>query len=130
MANPPTPVDTPSEVVTHGTILSYGLEDITTVTGIIVDSYKRDASFANVDEITNNMGVVTGLRMSDYRVNISVSGRVLASGSPSVKVGDILAVNGDSGVITQVSLSGEAKGFAKLDISATAYSGVAGNVTA
>ncbi len=48
MANPPTPVDPPdlTAPVTHGTILSYGLEDLT-VTGILIDSYKRDASFAN-----------------------------------------------------------------------------------
>jgi hypothetical protein len=56
MANPPLPVDPPEldEPVTHGTILSYGLEDITVV-GILIDSYKRDASFANVDEIPDGL---------------------------------------------------------------------------
>ena len=132
MANPPSPIDPPvlNAPVTHGTVLSYGLEDITTVTGVIIDSYKRDASFANVDEITDSMGIVTGLRMSDYRVTIAVSGRVLAATAPTVKVGDTFVCNGDTGVITQVSLSGEAKGFAKLDISATAYQSVSGLVTA
>lgn len=131
MANPPTPVDPPdlTAPVTHGTILSYGLEDLT-VTGIIIDSYKRDASFANVDEIPNSMGIVTGLRMSDYRVTISVSGRILAATAPTVKVGDLFSCNGDTGVITQLSLGGEAKGFAKLDISVTAYQSVTGMVTA
>ncbi len=132
MANPPLPVDPPSlnAPVTHGTILSYGLEDLPTVTGIIIDSYKRDASFANVDEITDNMGIVSGLRMSDYRISISLSGRVLAAQAPTVKVGDLFSTNGDTGVITQISMSGEAKGFAKLDISVTAYQSVQGMVTA
>lgn len=131
MANPPLPVDPPvtNAPVTHGTILSYGLEDIT-VTGILIDSYKRDASFANVDEIPDSMGIVVGLRMSDYRVSIAVSGRVLAATAPTVKVGDLFSCNGDTGVITQISMSGEAKGFAKLDISVTAYQSVTGNVTA
>jgi hypothetical protein len=131
MANPPTPVDPPdlNAPVTHGTILSYGLEDITVV-GILIDSYKRDASFANVDEIPDQMGIVTGLRMSDYRVSISLSGRVLAATAPTVKVGDLFSCNGDTGVITQLSLGGEAKGFAKLDISVTAYQSVTGMVTA
>ncbi len=131
MANPPTPVDPPdlTAPVTHGTILSYGLEDLT-VTGILIDSYKRDASFANVDEIPNQMGIITGLRMSDYRVTISVSGRILAATSPTVKVGDLFSCNGDIGDITQLSLGGEAKGFAKLDISVTAYQSVQGMVTA
>lgn len=131
MANPPLPVDPPSLTtpVTHGTILSYGLEDIT-VTGILIDSYKRDASFANVDEIPDQMGIVVGVRMSDYRISIGVSGRVLAATAPTIKVGDLFSANGDTGVITQISLSGEAKGFAKLDISVTAYQSVSGMTTA
>ncbi|NCV85126.1 MAG: hypothetical protein EBW14_04425 [Oxalobacteraceae bacterium] len=76
------------------------------------------------------MGIVTGLRMSDYRVTISVSGRILAATAPTVKVGDLFSCNGDTGVITQLSLGGEAKGFAKLDISVTAYQSVQGMVTA
>jgi hypothetical protein len=83
-----------------------------------------------VDEIPNQMGIVTGLRMSDYRVTISVSGRILAATAPTVKVGDLFSCNGDTGVITQLSLGGEAKGFAKLDISVTAYQSVQGMVTA
>jgi hypothetical protein len=131
MANPPTPVDPPdlTAPVTHGTILSYGLDDIT-VTGILIDSYKRDASFANVDEIPDQMGIVSGLRMSDYRVTISLSGRVLATAQPTIKVGDLFSCNGDTGVITQLGLGGEAKGFAKLDISVTAYQSVQGMTTA
>ena len=131
MANPPTPADPPdlTAPVTHGTILSYGLDDIT-VTGILIDSYKRDASFANVDEIPDQMGIVSGLRMSDYRVTISLSGRVLASAQPTIKVGDLFSCNGDTGVITQLGLGGEAKGFAKLDISVTAYQSVQGMTTA
>lgn len=131
MANPPAPVPTPitTAPVTHGTILSYGLEDIT-VTGVLIDSYKRDAKFANVDEITDQMGIVTGLRMSDYRVDISVSGRVLASTAMTIKVGSTFACNGDTGVITDVGVSGEAKGFAKVDIKAVAYQSVQGLTTA
>jgi hypothetical protein len=128
MANPPTPVDPPvSDVVTHGSILSYGLDGLS-VTGIIIDSYKRDAKFANIDEVQNQMGEVTGLRMSDYRVDISVSGRILATGSPTVKVGALFSCNGDTGVITDLGMGGEAKGFAKLDIKAVAYSKVSGLV--
>lgn len=125
-ANPPAPVDAPAtDVVTHGTILSYGLDGLI-VTGILIDSYKRDAKFANVDEIQNQMGVVTGLRMSDYRVDISVSGRVLASTAPTVKVGSTFTCNGDTGVVTDIGMGGEAKGFAKLDIKAVAYANVSG----
>lgn len=126
MANPPAPNPSPTtSPVTHGTILSYGLEDLS-ITGIIIDSYKRDANFASVEEITDQMGIVTGVRMSDYRVQISVSGRILATGTPTFKVGDILQVNGDNGVITDIGIGGEAKGFAKYDIKATSYEGVSG----
>lgn len=126
MANPPLPNPSPTTTpVTHGTILSYGLEDLT-ITGIIIDSYKRDANFASVEEITDQMGIVTGVRMSDYRVQISISGRILATGTPTFKVGDVLSVNGDQGVITDIGIGGEAKGFAKYDIKATSYEGVTG----
>ena len=125
MANPPIPNLQPNPVVTHGTILHYGLEDLVVPTALLVDSYKRDEKFANTDEVTNNMGVVVGLRMSDFRVSISVSGRILTTGTYP-KVGDILSINGDNGVITDIGVSGEAKGFSKLDIKAECYSGVTG----
>jgi hypothetical protein len=128
MANPPEPVPPPAtDVVTHGTILSFGLDGLS-VTGILIDSYKRDAKFANMDEIQNQMGEVTGLRFSDYRVDISVSGRILTTASPTVKVGSTFTVNGDTGVITDLGMGGEAKGFAKLDIKAVCYSKVSGLV--
>lgn len=123
MANPPTPNLQPSSVVNHGVILHYGLEDLVVPTALLVDSYKRDEKFANTDEVTNNVGVVVGLRMSDFRVSISVSGRILTTGTYP-KVGDILSINGDNGVITDIGVSGEAKGFSKLDIKAECYSGV------
>jgi hypothetical protein len=127
MANPPEPLDPISPVVTHGTIVHYGLADLT-VTGILVDSYKRDPAYADVQEVTNNAGVVVGVRMGDYRANVSVDGRVLQNVSGGVdytiNVGDILTINGDNIVITNCSYSGQAKGFHSLSISGTAYSGI------
>ena len=125
MANPPLPLDPNAQVVTHGTIVHYGLDDLT-VTGIIVDSYKRDQQYADTQEVTDQTGVTVGVRMNDFRVQISIDGRVLeASPTYAIAVGDILTINGDKAVITSVSYSGQAKGFHSLSISATAYSGIA-----
>ena len=125
MANPPAPNPAPTAGETNvGSItLSYGIDSVS-VTGIIVDSYKRDAKFNNVEEITNNVGVVTGVRMSDYRIDMSVSGRMLASTANTNFVGGTITFAGDTGTITDISLSGEAKGFAKLDIKAVAVKGI------
>jgi hypothetical protein len=123
---PPAPQTPNTAPVTFGTILHYGLPDIE-VTGIIVDSYKRDAQFSNTQEVTDQMGIVIGLRMADFRANVSVDGRVLASNTtnmPPIKAGDILTINVDKIVITSVSYSGSANGFHSFSISGTAYSGI------
>jgi hypothetical protein len=123
---PPVP-QTPNAVpVTFGTILHFGLPDIE-VTGIIVDSYKRDAQYAQTQEVTDQMGTVIGLRMSDFRAQVSVDGRVLASNTanmPPIKAGDILTINVDKIAINSVSYSGQANGFHNFSLSGTAYSGI------
>lgn len=137
MANPPNPPSFPTDNITGdgvgvniGTILSYGLDGLTStpslVTAVIIDSYKRDVKFANVDEITNNNGECVSMRMSDYRAEVSVSGRVLSGQTAGCKVGSKLIINGDNILITDIGISAEAKGFAKLDIKGTAYEGVTG----
>lgn len=135
MANPPLlpngfTATSPNDPVTYGVIIHYGLNDIT-VTGLIVDSYKRDAKYAKTEEIVGKNGLVEGVRMSDYRVDISVSGRVVeaAGGSGYTagfthKVGDVLSINGDSAVITAISVSASGNGFTTLDMSATSYEGI------
>ena len=123
--NPPQFSGILPSVVTHGTILKYGVDDIT-IAGVLVDSYSRSVKYANTDEIIGQDGIVEGLRMSDVRVEISISGRVKASATTIAKVGSILSVQGDAGVITDISLSAGSKDFVKVDIKATAYENVAG----
>ena len=127
MANPPLPLTPSASPITYGVVVHYGLDDLA-VTGIIIDSYKRDQQYADTQEVMDQTGVTVGVRMNDFRVQISVDGRVLdvAGGvTYTVAVGDILTINGDKAVITSVSYSGQAKGFHSLSISATAYSGIA-----
>lgn len=124
---PPAPQTPTAAPVTFGTILHYGLPDID-VTGIIVDSYKRDAQYANTQEVTDQMGTVIGVRMADFRANVSVDGRVLASNTtnmPNIKAGDVLTINVDKIVIQSVGYNGTANGFHSFSISGTAYSGIA-----
>jgi hypothetical protein len=125
MANPPTPTTFTPSPVTVGTILHYGLEDLT-ITGLLVDSYKRSAKYAKVEEIEGQTGIVEGIRMSDYRADVSVSGRVLTTTAPNAKVGDILAINGDNILIMSIDLSASSSGFATIDMSGTSYEGVTG----
>jgi hypothetical protein len=125
MANPPTPTTFTPSPVTVGTILHYGLEDLT-ITGLLVDSYKRSAKYAKVEEIEGQTGIVEGIRMSDYRADVSVSGRVLTATAPNAKVGDILAINGDNILIMSIDLSASSSGFATIDMSGTSYEGVTG----
>ncbi len=123
---PPAPQSPNAAPVTFGTILHFGLPDIE-VTGIIVDSYRRDAQFAQTQEVTDQMGTVIGLRMSDFRANVSVDGRVLASNTanmPDIKSGDVLTINVDKIVITSAGYNGTANGFHTFSISGTAYSGI------
>jgi hypothetical protein len=128
--NPPRIDGIQPSVVTHGTILKYGIEDLKdtllNVTGILVDSYSRSIKFASTEEIVDQNGIVTGVRMSDARADISLSGRVKAvEPNMSNKVGDILSCNGDKAVITDISMSAGSKDFVKLDIKATSYEGIA-----
>lgn len=132
-SNPPLPLAPNSSPVTYGTILHYGLKDLA-VTGILIDSFRRDQQFADTQEVTNQAGVTVGLRMTDFRVNVSIDGRVLvdpADGSIlyEVKVGDVLEVGPTGGkdkiVITSVGYNGQAKGFHSISISGTAYAGIA-----
>lgn len=131
MANPPTPLDPNAAPVTYGTVIHYGLPDLA-VSGLLIDSYKRDTQFADTQEIQDQSGVTVGVRMSDFRANVSVSGRAVESaavgaegaGAFDIKAGDVLIINGDKIAITSVSYSGQAKGFHSIDISGTAYSGI------
>lgn len=128
MANPPAPqgfTATTTNPVVHGTVLHYGVEDLS-VTGILIDSYRRSGKYAKTDEVVGQNGIIEGLRMSDFRADVSVSGRMLQNTAPTVKVGDILDINGDKAVITSVDMSASATGFAQLDISGSAYEGVTG----
>jgi hypothetical protein len=127
MANPPLPLDPTASPITYGTIIHYGLPDLE-VSGILIDSYKRDQQYADTQEVTNHAGITVGVRMTDFRANVSVDGRVIENASGgvdyTVKVGDVLEINGDKIVINSVSYSGQAKGFHSLSISGTAYSGI------
>jgi hypothetical protein len=129
MANPPSPTGftptTPDAPLQFGTLVHYGLNDLTVV-GILIDSYKRDAKYAKMDEVVGENGIVEGIRMSDYRVELSVSGRLLDADTFVLEVGDTLTINGDSGLITAISMSASGTGFTTADITATAYEGVAG----
>lgn len=128
MANPPLPLDATASPITYGTILHFGLPDIE-VTGVIIDSYKRDQQYADTQEVTNQAGITVGIRMTDFRAQVSVDGRVVENATGgvdyTVKVGDILEINGDKIALTSVSYSGAAKGFHQLSMSGTSYSGIA-----
>ena len=115
-------------LVTHGIIIKYGVDNVV-ITGVLVDSYSRSIKYASKDEIIGQDGTVQGVRMSDARAEISVSGRLKASEnlSSSVKVGATLEINGDVGIIEDVSFSSGSKDFTKVDIKATAYQNVSGN---
>jgi hypothetical protein len=117
--------DTLTQAKEYGTVLKYGLDGLT-VAGILVDSYSRSVKHANMEEIVDQNGIVTGIRMSDGRAEISVSGRVKTSASSLVKAGATLSVNGETALITEVSLSAGSKEFTKVDIKAACYEGVTG----
>ena len=129
--NPPAPLDPSSSPVTHGTILHYGLENLA-VTGILIDSYRRDTSYAATDEVIDQSGKVVGIRQNDFRANVNIDGRVLVADagatvpSYTVKPGDTLTINGDTILLQSVSYNGQARGFHTLSMSGTAYEGVVG----
>lgn len=128
MANPPAPTGhtaTTSSPLTFGTIIHYGLENLT-VTGVVVDSYKRSAKYNKVDEIVNQKGITDGIRMMDYRVEVSMNGRLKESEAYDVQVGDVLTINSDKILIHSVDISAAATGFATIDIAGTSYEGVTG----
>lgn len=117
--------DTTGGPKTYGTILKYGLDGLT-ITGLLVDSYSRSVKHANMEEIVDQNGIVTGIRMSDGRAEISVSGRVKSSATTVVKAGATLSINGETALITEVSMSAGSKEFTKVDIKAACYEGVTG----
>jgi len=116
--------DTTAGPKTYGTILKYGSDGLS-VTGVLVDSYSRSVKHANMEEIVDQNGIVTGIRMSDGRAEISVSGRVLSTATTIVRAGNTFTVNGETALITEVSMSAGAKEFTKVDIKAACYEGIA-----
>lgn len=114
-----------SQPQTYGTVLKYGLDGLS-IAGLLIDSYSRSVKHANMEEIVDQNGIVTGIRMSDGRAEISVSGRVKTSASTLVKAGATLSINGETALITEVSLSAGSKEFTKVDIKAACYEGVSG----
>ena len=125
MANPPAPTTFTPSAVTKGTVLHYGVDDLS-ITGILIDSYKRSAKYNKVEEVVGQDGITEGIRMSDYRADVSVSGRIIENVSFALKVGDVLDINGDSILIMSLDLSASGTGFATYDIAGTAYEGVTG----
>lgn len=125
MSSPPSPPSYNASPKTYGTILHYGVEEIT-VTGLLVDSYKRSGKYAKTEEVVGQDGIVQGVRLSDFRAEVSVSGRATTVGALSVKVGDVLVINGDSILVMSIDLSASGTGFSTYDISGTAFEGVSG----
>jgi hypothetical protein len=123
--NPPQFDGLEASAKTYGTILKYGLEDLE-VAGILVDSYSRAVKFAVMEEIIDQDGIVSGIRMADGRAEISVSGRVKSSATSIVKAGSTLSINDETALITEVSMSAGSKEFVKVDIKAACYEGVDG----
>lgn len=116
-------LDVNSRAVLFGTILKYGLDDLE-IAGILIDSYSKSAKYATSEEIIDQDGIVSGLRMADARVEISVSGRIKSNAASLVKAGAKLEINDETGVITEVSMSAGSKEFVKVDIKATCYEGI------
>jgi hypothetical protein len=116
--------DTLLQAKEYGTVLKYGVDGVS-VAGILVDSYSRSVKHANMEEIVDQNGIVTGIRMSDGRAEISVSGRVRTSASTLVKAGATFQINNETALITEVSLSAGSKEFTKVDIKAACYEGIA-----
>lgn len=112
-----------SEPKVYGQILKYGIDGLA-VTGILIDSYSRSVKHANMEEIVDQNGIVTGIRMSDGRAEISVSGRVKSGAETLVKAGGTIAINGENALISEVSLSAGSKEFTKVDIKAACYEGI------
>ena len=110
---------------TYGTILKYGASDLS-VAGVLIDSYSRGVKYSNMEEVMNQDGIVSGIRMSDARAEISVSGRILSSATTIVKAGATFTINGETALITEVSMSAGSKEFVKVDIKAACYEGVSG----
>jgi len=108
---------------TFGTVLKYGLDDLA-ITGVLIDSYSRAVKYASMEEIVDQNGIVTGIRMSDGRAEISVSGRIKSSATTIVKAGATFAINGETALITEVSMSAGSKEFVKVDIKAACYEGI------
>lgn len=125
MANPPAPTSYQASPRTYGTVLHYGLEDIT-IGALLIDSYKRSAKYNKVEEVVGQDGITEGIRMSDYRAEVSISGRIIETANFTISVGDILDINGDKILIMSLDLSASGTGFATYDISGTAYEGVSG----
>jgi hypothetical protein len=115
--------DTLTQAKEYGTVLKYGVDGVS-VAGILVDSYSRSVKHANMEEIVDQNGIVTGIRMSDGRAEISVSGRVKTSASTLVKAGATFQINNETALITEVSLSAGSKEFTKVDIKAACYEGI------
>lgn len=114
-----------SDPKVFGEILKYGVDGVT-VTGVLIDSYSRSVKHANMEEIVDQNGIVTGIRMSDGRAEISVSGRIKSTAGTLVKAGSTITINGETALITEVSLSAGSKEFTKVDIKAACYEGVSG----
>ena len=125
MPSPKAPLDQTASPITYGTILQYGLEDLE-VAGILIDSYRRDGSYADTQEITDQVGLTVGVRMNDFRASVSIEGRILQDTAFVVKAGATLEINDDTIIIEQCGYSGQAKGFHSLSISGKAYEGVVG----
>jgi hypothetical protein len=111
--------------ITKGTAYVYGISG--TVTGVTVQSYTTGKSFANADEVTNQQGLVIGVRYSDERTSLTVEG--LVPTSYSFSIGDTLSFTGNqmaftNGVITNVEERGEAKGYMRVSITATDFEGI------
>lgn len=107
----------------YGTVLKYGSDGLT-VTGVLIDSYSRSVKHANMEEIVDQNGIVTGIRMSDGRAEISVSGRIKTAATTIVKAGSTFSINGETALITEVSMSAGSKEFTKVDIKAACYEGI------
>lgn len=107
-----------------GTAHIFGIDG--TVSGLTVQSYSVGKSFANADEVTDEQGIVIGVRYSDERVSLSVEG--LVPSNYIANIGDSLNFTGNNmafeGHITALEERGEAKGYMRISVTAIQYEGI------
>lgn len=113
-----------ADPINKGTAYVFGVDTITGTCAITVTSYTITEKPAVEETVIDELGRTVHIRMDDNTKELSLEGFVPTTGSIIPTYGTVISYRSINWLVKETERRGEAKGFTKLSVKATAYANI------